>query len=78
MSRKMKLKILVKMERRNSFRRTLKRGRRMNLHIVILYVIVICEMIIINKLSNDLSLLWHKFDKMHRKNQKMMGVIEEI
>lgn len=50
----------------------------MNFIIVILYVIVICEMIMINKLSNDLALLWKKFDKMHSKNQKMIAFIEEM
>lgn len=50
----------------------------MNFIIVILYIIVICEIIMINKLSNDLALLWKKFDKMQNKNQKMMVVIEEM
>lgn len=49
----------------------------MNFIIVILYIIVICEIIMINKLSNDLALLWKKFDKMHSKNQRMMSFIEE-
>ena len=50
----------------------------MNFIIVILYIIVICEIIMINKLSNDLALLWKKFDKMHSKNQKMIAFIEEM
>lgn len=46
--------------------------------IVILYVIVLCEIIVVNKLSNDLTVLWKKFEVIRSQNRYLLGLFEQM
>ena len=65
------------MKRRlDPLKRPLKRGHRMYFIIMILYVIVLCEIIVVNKLSNDLTVLWKKFEVIRSQNRYLLSLLE--